>query len=203
MQKLYSLKEVRKILGVSRDTLQRWDREGRLKCIRMPSGRRRIPESEILRILGSERRRKVGIYARVSGYGQKEDLARQIEYIKENLNLSEDEMMVLQDTGSGLSGKRKGLKKLLRLCLEGEINEIAMTYPDRLTRFGYEYFAEIFALLGIKTHIINKEPDKKSLEQELVDDMLAIVTCFAGKLYGMRSSKARQLRKKIKEELMR
>jgi excisionase family DNA binding protein len=201
MEKLYALKEVTKLFGVSRLTLQRWDKEGKIKCLRMPSGRRRIPESEILRILGNTRKRRVGVYVRVSGYDQKEDLERQIEDIKRSVNVREEEMVVLQDIGSGLSGKRKGLKKLLRLCVEREISEIAITYPDRLTRFGYEYFVEILTLLGIKVHIVNKEPDKKSLEKELVDDMLAIVACFAGKLYGMRSSKTRKLRQKIREAL--
>jgi excisionase family DNA binding protein len=50
MEKLYTLKEAREILRVCNKTIQRWDKDGKIKCIRTPGNRRLIPESEILRI---------------------------------------------------------------------------------------------------------------------------------------------------------
>ena len=52
MEKLYTLKETREILRVCNKTIQRWDKEGKINCIRTPGNRRLIPESEILRITG-------------------------------------------------------------------------------------------------------------------------------------------------------
>jgi len=52
MEKLYTLKEAREILRVCNKTIQRWDKEGKIKCIRTPGNRRLIPASEILRIVG-------------------------------------------------------------------------------------------------------------------------------------------------------
>ncbi|MGC8961986.1 MAG: helix-turn-helix domain-containing protein, partial [Candidatus Bathyarchaeia archaeon] len=47
MEKSYSPREAAAILGVTVHTIQVWDRTGRIKCLRLPSGRRRIPESEV------------------------------------------------------------------------------------------------------------------------------------------------------------
>ncbi|MCQ5374573.1 MAG: helix-turn-helix domain-containing protein, partial [Candidatus Methanomethylicia archaeon] len=52
MEKLYTLKEAKKLLGVTTRTIQRWDKEGKIRVVRTIGGRRRIPESEIKRILG-------------------------------------------------------------------------------------------------------------------------------------------------------
>ncbi|HDX9578380.1 TPA: recombinase family protein, partial [Bacillus pseudomycoides] len=78
MEKLLDLKTVSKTLGVSVKTLQRWDAQEKIKVVRTPGGRRRIPESEAHRILGSNNQpnRKLAIYSRVSSneQKQKEDL---------------------------------------------------------------------------------------------------------------------------------
>lgn len=52
MVKLLTLKEAKEFLGVCTKTIQRWDKEGKIRCVRTPGNRRRVPESEILRILG-------------------------------------------------------------------------------------------------------------------------------------------------------
>ena len=73
MEKLYTLKEAKKLLGVTTRTIQRWDKQGKIKVVRT-IGRRRIPESEIKRILGLKEERVVVGYARVSSTNQKDDL---------------------------------------------------------------------------------------------------------------------------------
>jgi len=59
MEKLYTMKEASEILGVHVRTLQKWDREGKIRCVRTVGGKRRVPESEIKRILGLHEERKV------------------------------------------------------------------------------------------------------------------------------------------------
>lgn len=135
MDRLYSLKEAKMLLGVGTKTIQRWDRAGKIRVVRTPGGRRRIPESEILRIQGEERREgRVMGYARVSSPSQKDDLERQVALTK-NRGVEE----VLTDVGSGLNekGKRavyKGLNPKYFWCNRRSFsrkkgnNEIIMYY---------------------------------------------------------------------------
>jgi putative resolvase len=76
MEKLYTLKEAKKLLGVTAKSIQRWDKEGKIRVVRTVGGRR-IPESEIKRILELKEERVVAGYARVSSTTQKDDLERQ------------------------------------------------------------------------------------------------------------------------------
>ncbi|MFB0562721.1 MAG: MerR family DNA-binding transcriptional regulator [Candidatus Lokiarchaeia archaeon] len=46
------MKEAKRLLGVQTKTIQQWDRRGKMRLVRTPGGRRRVPESEILRIRG-------------------------------------------------------------------------------------------------------------------------------------------------------
>ena len=66
MERLYTLKEAKKLLGVTTKTIQRWDKQGKIRVVRTIGGRRRIPESEIKRILGLKEERVIVGYARVS-----------------------------------------------------------------------------------------------------------------------------------------
>jgi putative resolvase len=81
MERLYTLKEAKKLLGVTTRTIQRWDKEGKIRVVRTVGGRRRVPESEIKRILGLKEERAVVGYARVSSATQKDDLERQKQLI--------------------------------------------------------------------------------------------------------------------------
>ena len=118
MEKLYTLKEVKKLLGVTTKTIQRWDKEGKIRVVRTIGGRRRIPESEIKRILGLKEERVVVGYARVSSTTQKDDLERQKQlihsYAKEK---GCGEVQILGDVGSGLNENRKGFLRLLEMVL--------------------------------------------------------------------------------------
>jgi putative resolvase len=104
---------------------------------------------------------------------------------------------IIQDLGSGLNYSKKGLKELINLISPKEISKIVINYKDRLIRFGYEMIEELCDLNGVKIEIINQTEDK-SYEQELVDDVLSIITVFSSKLYGSRSHKS----KKIKDEFL-
>lgn len=50
-ERLLRTGEVAEMLGVDRHTVIRWVREGKIRAIRLPSGRHRIPESEVRKIL--------------------------------------------------------------------------------------------------------------------------------------------------------
>ena len=97
-----------------------------------------------------------------------------------------------EDIGSGLKAGRRHLSRLLKLVVEDQVGEIAITYADRLTRFGQEYLDVLFASFGVTLTIL--EPgEEKTPEQELTDDLLALIASFSGRLYGMRSHKQQAL----------
>jgi putative resolvase len=192
MEKLYTLKEAKKLLGVTTKTIQRWDKEGRIRVVRTIGGRRRIPESEIKRILGLKEERVVVGYARVSPTTQKDDLERQKQllhsYAKDR---GYGEIQILSDVGSGLNENRKGFLRLLEMVAERKVSKVIIAYKDRLTRFGFETLRKLFQAFGTEIEVIDSE--EKTPQEELVEDLITIVSHFAGKLYGMRSHKYKEV----------
>ena len=195
-------------MGVHVSTIQRWDRQGKIRVVRTAGGKRRIPENEIQRLLGIEapfRPQALAVYGRVSSHEQKArgDLNRQVAHIREVMaSQGWKNIIEITDVASGLSDKRPGLLRLMEMARRGEVTDIAVTYKDRLTRFGFGYLEQFFSGYGVKIHVVDGQEDKKSLQGELVDDLISIVTSFSGKLYGLRShSKARSLVKAVKEHV--
>lgn len=198
MERHYTLKEASKILGVTVKTIQNWDKQGKIRVVRTVGGRRRIPESEIKRILGIQEERKIIGYARVSSRTQKDDLNRQAQTIKEFAKEKGWDIEILKDIGSGLNEKRKNYQKLLKMVTNKEVSKVVITYPDRLTRFGFETLKTLFQAFGTEIIVINGELQKEPRE-ELIEDLITIISHFAGKLYGMRSHKYKEVVKNAKQ----
>ena len=192
MEKLYTLKEAKKLLGVTTKTIHRWDKEGKIRVVRTIGGRRRIPESEIKRILGLKEERVIVGYARVSSTTQKDDLEEQKQlicsYAKDK---GYDKIEILSDVGSGLNEKRKGFLKLLEMVIEREISKVIIVYEDRLTRLGFETLRKMLQAFGTVIEVIKSE--EKTPQEELVEDLITIVSHLAGKLYEMRSHKYKEV----------
>jgi len=192
MEKLYTLKEAKKLLGVTTKTIQRWDKEGKIRVVRTVGGRRRIPESEIKRILGLREERVVVGYARVSSTTKKDDLERQKQLVHSYAkDRGYGEIQILDDVGSGLDENRKGFLRLLEMVTERKVSKVIVAYEDRLTRFGFETLRRMFQAFGTAIEVINSR--EKAPQEELVEDLITIVSHFAGKLYGMRSHKYREV----------
>jgi len=189
MEKLYSMKEASEMLGVHIRTLQKWDEEGKIHCVRTVGGKRRVPESEIKRILGLREERKIIGYARVSS--QRDDLERQIEAITQYAKEQGWNIEILKDIGSGLNEERKSFQKLLKMVMNKEVSKVIITCPDRLTRFGFKILQQFFQ--GYETEIIVINQEEKEPKEELVEDLITIVSHFADKLYGMRSRKYKEV----------
>ena len=98
----------------------------------------------------------------------------------------------ITDVGSGLNARRKGLRKLLDLAGSRSVQAIAITCKDRLTRFGYEYLEAFFAGHAVEVWVLHPDDDQTP-EEELVSDMIALVTSFARRLYGRRSHKTKEI----------
>jgi len=205
--RLLKPREFCEIVGISYSTLKQWVREGRVKVLRTSTGRWRIPYSEVERVLGlksEEKEVRAVIYARVSSSDQKGDLERQIEYLTQYCSAKGYRVVdILDDVASGLKTNRRGLMKLFNYVVNKQVDVVVITYEDRLTRFGFEYLEYFFRQYGVRIEVVYGE-EPKDAYQELVEDLLAIVTSFAGKLYGMRSHKKRRFVqgfKKLLEEV--
>jgi len=185
------MKEASEILGVHIRTLQKWDREGKIRCVRTVGGKRRVPESEIKRILGLHEVRKIVGYARVSSHTQSDNLEMQIEAINQHAKERGWSIEILKDIDSGLKEDRKGFQKLLKMVMNREVSKIIIAYPDRLTRFGFKTLQQFSQSYGTEIIVINQE--EKTPQEELVEDLITIISHFAGKLYGMRSRKYRKV----------
>lgn len=202
--KLYTIREFAEKLGVSISTLRAWDREGKLVALRTPTGKRRYTEEMLYRALGLKNReepRKVVLYARVSSAGQKPDLENQLNYLKEfaaGRGITVDE--ILTDVGSALNYRRKNFLKLCGMVTRGEVRTVIVAHKDRLVRFGFEFFEELFARFGCEILVVNRAEEASSA-QELAEDLVSIVQHFAARLYGQRTYRARKLVKKVREAL--
>ena len=96
-------------------------------------------------------------YVRVSTNGQKDDLERQIKYMKKKY----PNHKVIEDIGSGINFNRKGLRKIIKLAIEGKIKELVVAYKDRLTRFGFELIEDLIKEYSNgKIIILNKKRKK-------------------------------------------
>ncbi len=199
MKHLYRIGQAAKLLGVSTTTLRRWIYAGKVKAVRTQGGHFRIPESEVKRLLGGAEEVRAAIYARVSSRDQLDDLDRQVERLQDYCSARGYRVVAtITDVASGLNENRRGLNRLFKLVMEGEIDVVTITYRDRLTRFGFRYLERLFRGYGVRIDVVLGETPRDA-RQELVEDLIAIVASFAGRLYGMRSRKAREVTKAVRE----
>lgn len=193
MEKLYTLRDACEILRLDPTTLRKWDREGKIRCVRLSNNYRRIPESELNRVLGVRKKRFDAIYARVSSHDQREDLDRQIQ----KLGGHAPGATVFSDIRSGMRFNRKGFMELLNLIESDEISKIYITHKDRIARFGYDLVEDICKLHG--TEIIETDGEEiASASEEMTRDLISIITSFSARLYGLRSNKMKNILKAVK-----
>ena len=203
-ERLLPLREACRRLGISFITLKRWIYSGKIRAVRTPTGRWMIPESEIERIVrGRAETKEVRaiVYARVSSSDQRSDLEKQVQYLTQYCSAKGYRVVdVLSDVASGLNTGRRGLLKLFNYVVNRQVDVVVATYRDRLTRFGFEYLEYFFKQFGVRIEVVYGE-EPKDAYQELVEDLIATVTSFAGKLYGMRSHKKKRLVESFKKLL--
>ncbi len=198
------ISEAARILGVSIATLRRWDREGKLEADRTPAGHRRYDLNQLKRIARHrfpepESARITLGYARVSSNDQKEDLRRQANLLSEFCTRNGWEHEIIQDLGSGLNYRKRGLRRLIKRICNSEIKRLVLTHKDRLLRFGSELIFALCEEFGTEVVIINQTKQELSFEQELAQDVLEIITVFSARLYGSRSHKNRKLVEQLRE----
>ena len=192
-----SIGDAAKELGVSVITLRRWADSGKIRSERSPTGHRRFYLADIKRMtprnLAKVDERITINYARVSSHDQKQDLVRQVQVLEAFSGSNGWEFETIKDMGSGLNYQKKGLQKLIKRILRGDVGRLVLTHKDRLLRFGSELVFAICEEMETEVVIINKKSSEISFEQELVQDVLELITVFSARLYGSRSNKNKKI----------
>ena len=186
----YSIGEFARLIGKTEQTLRNWDKNNTLKPHHIaPSGYRYYSQEQLNHFLGIKNtlqlNRKVIGYCRVSSHKQKDDLIRQEDNVKTYMLAKGYQFEVVTDIGSGINYNKKGLNHLIDLITNSEVDRIVVLYKDRLLRFGFELIENLCTKYGTTIEIIDSTD--KTEEQELVEDLVQIVTVFSCRLQGKRA----------------
>ena len=189
--------DVLKLLGISRPTLAKYLREGRVKGERLPNGQWDYNEQDVYKIFNKGIPRKTFIYARVSTSKQKPDLENQTEMLKRfcfergySIN------QVFTDIASGISfEKRKGLFLLIDEVMSGCVERIVISYRDRLSRVGFGLFKHLFDKHNCEIVVMSEVGSEKLDSQEIFEEVVSLLHCYSMKFYSKRRVQ------KIKEAL--
>lgn len=192
----YRPHEFTEIAGVSVKTLQRWDNEGKLKANRTKGNHRFYTDEHVALVRGLTKTTKINvIYCRVSSYPQKPELENQLSAMRNFCTANGVEIgEEIIEIGGGMNFKRKKFQKLIAMILSSKVNTIYLAHKDRLVRFGFDLIEYICELNQSKIVVANNE--NLSPQQEMVEDLMAIIHCFSCRLYGLRDYS-----KKIKKTL--
>jgi putative resolvase len=200
--KYYSIGEFSKLIGKTPQTLRDWNK----KDIFLPQhvtdgGTRYYSQEQLNHFLGIKgietRTKKVIGYCRVSSHKQKNDLVRQIDNVKTYMIAKGYQFDIITDIGSGINYNKKGLNQLIDMITNSEVEKIVILYKDRLLRFGFEIIENLCNKYGTTIEIIDNA--MRTEEQELVEDLIQIVTVFSCRLQGKRANKAKKMIKELLE----
>jgi len=192
MNRLIKVGEAAIILGVTVQTLRRWEKTGQLLPDKRTVGGTRYYDIDRLLGVSSKESTLTFAYARVSSHDQKEDLQRQKQVLSMYCASHGWNYEIISDLGSGMNYKKRGLKNLLDAILGKKIKRLVLTHKDRLLRFGAELIFTLCEIHHVEVVIINQGEDL-SFEEDLAKDVLEIITVFSARLYGARSHKNKKL----------
>jgi putative resolvase len=195
---MYTIGEFAKRVGVTVHTLQRWDREGRLKARRAVNNRRYYLDGDLAIALGQQKpeiQKRCVAYCRVSSPRQRPDLAIQrhtLEQFCSARGLAIDEW--IEEVGGGLNFNRKRFLSLMDGVIAGDIGTLVIAHQDRLARFGFPLIEHLCEVHHCELMVMNNQ--SLSPEQELTQDLMTILQCFSSRLSGLRN-----YRKTLREAL--
>jgi predicted site-specific integrase-resolvase len=193
-------KEVLKLLRCSRPSLTKYLKQGKLKAKLLDNGYYDYEEKSVYDFLNKDINRKIVIYARVSTKKQKNDLKNQIELLKNfcfqnGYTINE----VYSDIASGITFENRiDLFKLIDEVINNKIEKIIITYKDRLSRTGFDFFKTLFNKFGCEIIVISEVGSNKLDREEIFEEIISLLHCYSMKMYSKRKNdKIKELIKEL------
>lgn len=204
-KQLLTTKDIESLFGVTKHTIMIWRNNGTLPYTKINDRKFLYKKEDIEKLLNIEQpkdiQKKNVIYCRVSTQKQKNDLLKQkqilIDYCNAN-GICPD--LILTEIASGMNENRKEFNTLIDMVINNEINKIFITCKDRLTRFGFDYFSNLFKKFDVEIVTLNNPIDEVNLEQELTEDLISIIHHFSMKMYSNRRKKLKEIQKELEKD---
>jgi putative resolvase len=172
------LSEYARQVGVTYKTAYQWWRAGQLDAYQLPTGTIIVREPKTAAT-------GVALYARVASADEKDDVTRQLQRLRDYAAARGYQVVSeVTEIASGLNDERPKLKKLLA---DARIGVLVVEHKDRLTRIGYGYIATLLEHEGRRVEAISPS----DTGENLVDDVVAVITSMATRIYGRRNAKRR------------
>lgn len=172
-------------------TLRNWDDAGKLKTTRTGGNHRRVSMDEIRRLQGvtqNSNQIKTLAYCRCSTLKQKDNLDRQVGRVLEYCCVNNWDVELFKDIGSGLNENRREFKKLLKRVGDDDVARVIVEYKDRIARYGFETFVAMCENFNVEVIVLN-EKEEQTFEEEMVDDIISLITSYSARIYGRRGGK--------------
>lgn len=199
-----SIGKAANILGVSIPTLRNWDKAGKLTPSFITAGGTRMYDLATLNLIKGKKSvvpdRYTLAYARVSTQSQKKELETQKDLLTLYCSKQGYRYKLISDIGSGLNYIKAGLNELIELICSDQVERLVLVHKDRLLRFGSEIIFKLCNIHDVEVEIINIG-DELNPNEEIVKDVLEIITLFSEKLYGRRSQKSLKIIDDLKKNL--
>ena len=192
-------REVLKLLKITRQTLNKYKKIGKIKAIQLPNGYYDYDKNDVYKLLNKNIERYNVLYCRVSSSCQKQDLINQREtlehFCKNNCIIIKD---IYSEIGSGLNYDRKEFQRLINDIMEYKIDKIFITYKDRLSRVSFDLFRNIFEKYNTEIVVLDEIDNPKEIEKEIFEEIISLLHNFSMKMYSSRRKNKLEL---IKKEL--
>lgn len=203
MEEFLTQKQVLKYLNISRMTLIRYEEKDWVHPVRTVGAHRRYKKSELDRLVGLEETaatsesKNAFLYSRVST--KKQELAGNLDRQTQRLHDYAEEngytvICTYKEVASGINENRQQLDRMLNRIAKQEVGFIIVEYKDRLARFGYSYL-EQYCLSHNVSVVLIEQQEEKTIDEEMVQDMISVITSLSAKLYGQSGAR------KVKQEL--
>ena len=204
-KQLLSTRDIEKLFGVTKHTIMLWRNNGTLPYTKINERKFLYKKEDIEKLLNLEKsnnqnKRKNIIYCRVSNQKQKDDLQKQKQLLTDYCNINgiiPD--LILTEVASGMNENRSEFNKLIDLVVDNQVDKIYITYKDRLTRFGFDYFKNLFKKFNTEIVILNNPINQNNLEQELTEDLISIIHHFSMKMYSNRRKQLKEIQKELQK----
>lgn len=181
-------KEVLSLLRITRPTLCKYVKENKIKVTKLENGQYDYDENSVYAFLNKNIERKTVLYCRVSTHKQKKDLINQEDLLKQYCFSNGIKIhSIYSDIASGIDfEKRTNFFKMLDEIISGKVENVVISYKDRLSRIGFNLFVYLFKKYNCKITVVSEVGSTKLDSEEIFEEIVSLLHCYSMKLYSKR-----------------